>query len=134
MHLFAAWYWCESGWIDFRWCYHKFIYGKKLQCNLMPNSLQTWFPHSYKWQTIYFSWSMSYDKAYSQLVWRYKINYWWIKPTYQMAIYFRFTWSTKTRNLHLGNKLRSAHIQYKNQKMKVCFATQLFSKSVAQAL
>lgn len=36
--------------------------------------------------------------------------------------------------MHLGNKLRSAHIEFRKQKMKVRFATQLFSKSVAQAL
>lgn len=40
----------------------------------------------------------------------------------------------KEENLHLANKLRSAHIQYHKQKMKVRFATQLFSKFAAQAL
>lgn len=36
--------------------------------------------------------------------------------------------------LHLANKLRSAHIHFRKQKMKVRLATQLFSKSVSQAL
>lgn len=40
----------------------------------------------------------------------------------------------KQESLHLGNKLRSAHIHCKKQTMKVRFATQLFSKSVAQEL
>jgi len=35
---------------------------------------------------------------------------------------------------HLGNKLRKQHIFYYNQKMKVKFATQLLSQSVADAL
>ena len=37
-------------------------------------------------------------------------------------------------NMHLANKLRSAHIHYHNQKMKVRFAVQIFSTSVANAL
>lgn len=37
-------------------------------------------------------------------------------------------------NMHLANKLRSAHIHYHNQKMKVQFAAQIFSTSVANAL
>lgn len=47
----------------------------------------------------------------------------------------------KKEMLHLGNKLRSEHIHYHYQKMKVRLATQLLSllsqllvKSVAQAL
>lgn len=36
--------------------------------------------------------------------------------------------------LHLANKLRKNHIYYKNQKMKVRLASQLFSNSVADAL
>lgn len=36
--------------------------------------------------------------------------------------------------LHLGNKLRRNHIFFKNQKMKVRLASQLFSNSVADAL
>lgn len=37
-------------------------------------------------------------------------------------------------SFHLANKLRSQHINFKKQKMKVRFATQLFSESVAIAL
>lgn len=33
--------------------------------------------------------------------------------------------------LNFANRLRTKHVQYKGQKMKVHFATQLFSKSVA---
>jgi len=36
--------------------------------------------------------------------------------------------------LRLGNKLKMAHIQWRNQKMKVNLAAQLFSSSVADAL
>lgn len=36
--------------------------------------------------------------------------------------------------LRLGNKLKMAHIQWRNQKMKVSLAAQLFSSSVADAL
>lgn len=36
--------------------------------------------------------------------------------------------------LHLGNKLRNLHVNYKNQIMKVYLATQLFSNSVADAI
>ena len=36
--------------------------------------------------------------------------------------------------LRLGNKLKMAHIQWRNQKMKVHLAAQLFSRSVANAL
>lgn len=36
--------------------------------------------------------------------------------------------------LHLANKLRKGHIYFKNQKMKVRLASQLFSNSVADAL
>lgn len=36
--------------------------------------------------------------------------------------------------LHLGNKLRTPHIQYYKQKMKVKFAVQVFSASVDEAL
>ncbi|KAL1277059.1 hypothetical protein QQF64_023732 [Cirrhinus molitorella] len=36
--------------------------------------------------------------------------------------------------LRLGNKLKMAHIQWRNQKMKVNLAAQLFSRSVADAL
>ncbi|EZA46391.1 THAP domain-containing protein [Ooceraea biroi] len=37
-------------------------------------------------------------------------------------------------SMHLANKLRSAHIHYFNHKMKVQFAAQIFSTSVANAL
>lgn len=37
-------------------------------------------------------------------------------------------------NMHLANKLRSVHIDYFNQKMKVRFAAQIFSTSVANAI
>lgn len=36
--------------------------------------------------------------------------------------------------LHLGNKLKNNHVNYRNQKMKVKLAAQLFSRSVADAL
>lgn len=36
--------------------------------------------------------------------------------------------------LHLGTKLKNAHVEYHNQKMKVRLATQRFSNSVADAL
>ena len=36
--------------------------------------------------------------------------------------------------LHLGNKLKLAHIQWRQQKMKVNFAAQSFSSSVADAI
>lgn len=39
-----------------------------------------------------------------------------------------------TEVLHFGNKLRSAHVYYSKQKMKVKLASQLFSKSVADAI
>lgn len=39
-----------------------------------------------------------------------------------------------TEGLHLGNKLRKAHINFFRQKMKVRLAVQLFSESVADAL
>ena len=35
--------------------------------------------------------------------------------------------------LHLNNKLRSQHVQYHKQKMKVKLAAQVFSASVADA-
>lgn len=38
------------------------------------------------------------------------------------------------KGLHLANKLKQAHIFFSKQKMKVRLATQLFSKSVADAL
>lgn len=38
------------------------------------------------------------------------------------------------QELHLNNKLRSAHIQYQKQKMKIHLVTQLFSTFVAEAL
>lgn len=37
-------------------------------------------------------------------------------------------------SLHLGNKLKSGHIHYHKQKMKIRLAAQLFSDSVADAL
>lgn len=37
-------------------------------------------------------------------------------------------------HLHMGNKLRKLHVNYKNQIMKVYLATQLFSNSVADAI
>lgn len=40
----------------------------------------------------------------------------------------------ETEQLHLGNKLRRNHVQFKNQIMKVRLATQLMSESVADAL
>ncbi|TGZ52334.1 THAP domain-containing protein, partial [Temnothorax longispinosus] len=40
----------------------------------------------------------------------------------------------ESEGMHLGNKLRNAHINYSKQKMKVRLATQIFSKSVADAL
>ena len=40
----------------------------------------------------------------------------------------------ETEGLRLGNKLKSAHIQWKRQKMKVNLAAQIFSSSVADAL
>ena len=36
--------------------------------------------------------------------------------------------------LHLGNKLKAAHIQWRQQKMKVNLAAQVFSASVADAI
>ena len=36
--------------------------------------------------------------------------------------------------LHLGNKLKSQHVKWQNHKMKVKFATQLFSHSVSAAI
>lgn len=39
-----------------------------------------------------------------------------------------------SENFHLANKLRKDHIDFHNQKMKVKLATQLLSKSVADAL
>ena len=38
------------------------------------------------------------------------------------------------RGLHLGNKLTRSHVYYKDNKMKVKLATQLFSKSVADSI
>lgn len=40
----------------------------------------------------------------------------------------------ESEGMHLGNKLRSAHVNYNQQKMKVRLATQIFSKSVADSL
>ena len=40
----------------------------------------------------------------------------------------------ENEGLRLGNKLKMAHIQWRNQKMKVHLAAQLFSSSVADAL
>jgi hypothetical protein len=40
----------------------------------------------------------------------------------------------ETEGLHLGNRLRSAHINWQKQKMKVCLAAQTLSSSVADAL
>lgn len=40
----------------------------------------------------------------------------------------------ESEGMHLGNKLRNAHINYTKQKMKVHLAVQIFSKSVADAL
>lgn len=40
----------------------------------------------------------------------------------------------ENEGLHLGNKLRKAHVQFFNQKMKVRLAVQLLSKSVADSL
>lgn len=40
----------------------------------------------------------------------------------------------ESEGMHLGNKLRSAHVNYFKQKMKVRLATQIFSKSVADSL
>ena len=37
-------------------------------------------------------------------------------------------------DLHLGNKLRGKHIHYEKNKMKVSFATQTLSSSVASAI
>lgn len=40
----------------------------------------------------------------------------------------------QSKGLHLGNKLRQAHVLYNKQKMKVRLAAQLLSKSVATAI
>lgn len=40
----------------------------------------------------------------------------------------------QNEGMHLGNKLRSAHINFKKQKMKVRLAAQVFSKSVSDSL
>ncbi|GBN60302.1 DNA transposase THAP9 [Araneus ventricosus] len=40
----------------------------------------------------------------------------------------------KKEGLHLANKLQTRHIQWQREKMKVNLATQVFSKSVADAL
>lgn len=40
----------------------------------------------------------------------------------------------ETEKFHLANKLRTQHIEYGNQKMKVKLASQLFSNSVADAI
>lgn len=40
----------------------------------------------------------------------------------------------ENEGMHLGNKLRTSHIDYRNQKMKVRLAAQIFSTSVANAL
>jgi len=40
----------------------------------------------------------------------------------------------RQESLHLGNKLKKIHVNYKNQIMKVKLAAQLFSRSVADAL
>lgn len=40
----------------------------------------------------------------------------------------------ENEGLHLGNKMRKAHVYFQKQKMKVRLATQLLSKSVADAL
>lgn len=40
----------------------------------------------------------------------------------------------ETEGLHLGNKIRSVHINYHRQKMNVKLAAQLLSKSVADAI
>lgn len=40
----------------------------------------------------------------------------------------------ESEGMHLGNKLRNAHINYTKQKMKVRLAVQIFSQSVADAL
>lgn len=109
--------------------------AKKLQCNLMPNSLQTWFPHPVTNDKIFIfpdpchmiklirnlfgDMKLIIDGSNQHIKWQY------ISDLHDLQ---------RQESLHLGNKLRSAHIQYKKQKMKVRFATQLFSKSVAQAL
>ena len=40
----------------------------------------------------------------------------------------------KREGLHLANKLRSKHVEWQNQKMKVCIAAQTLSLSVANSL
>jgi len=40
----------------------------------------------------------------------------------------------RQESLHLGNKLKKIHVNYKNQIMKVKLAAQLFSRSVADVL
>lgn len=109
---------------------------KLLRCNFNDiTSLQTWFPHPETKEKIF----AFLDPCHMLKLVRNVIGD--LKNIVDRNNQF-IRWSDlvhlhelqQQENMHLANKLRSAHIHYHNQKMKVQFAAQIFSTSVANAL
>lgn len=109
--------------------------SKRLGCDLQHTSLKTSFKHPSCDEEVFvfldpchmiklirntLGEKFSFINADNKLIeWKY------FKQLHQLQ---------ESESFHLANKLRVQHIDFKKQKMKVRFATQLFSESVAMAL
>lgn len=108
----------------------------KLGCNTTLHSLKSYFPHPVTQDKVFAFLDpchmiklirnvFGYFKNLRDGLSHQPINWNYIIKLHELQ---------KHEMLHLANKFRASHIYYGKQKMKVRFATQLFSKSVAQAL
>lgn len=108
---------------------------KKLGCILTPDHLQTWFLHPIIDKNIFiFPDPCHMVKLIRNTLGDFKVVLNSLKQLVKWQHIVDLYNLQKQEGLHLGNKLKSAHIQYNKQKMKVRFATQVFSKSVVKAL
>ncbi|EZA48371.1 THAP domain-containing protein [Ooceraea biroi] len=108
---------------------------RSLQCNMDPEHLQTWFvDHISKSKIYVFLDPCHMVKLLRNIFGDYKN----IKNKNNENISWEYIVSLhelqQNKGLHMGNKLRTGHIEYHKKKMNVRFAAQIFSSSVANAL
>lgn len=110
---------------------------KKLGCNLNPDSFQTYSMHPETKEKIFIMLDSSHmvklvRNSFGDL--KVFVDGNGNKIEWEFMKQWNIVQTEHNEGLHAANKLRSAHMNYKKQKMKVRLATQLFSTSVADPL
>lgn len=121
--------------LTFDGCPANLSMAKELGCTFEPGNMKTSFGNTTSQQPIY----IFPDPCHMLKLVRnaFEANGSFIDDTQQEIKWIHLKQLNvlqERENLHLANKLRRNHIFFKNQKMKVRLASQLFSNSVADAL